>query len=180
MTNYRRKKSKPKEVGRSYQVNNRITAERIRLINDAGEMLGVMSMPEAMKMADEQLMDVVLINPKAEPPVAKLIEYSKFKYQIDKAEKNKPKGGDDIKNLLVSVRIAPHDLGVQAKKADEFLGKGIKVRLQVRMRGREKSHPELAQETMGNFLSMINEQHSMETEPKLMGDSCFALLKPKK
>ena len=142
-------------------------------------MVGIMTLAEAKALALEQEKDLVEINPKAEPPVIKLIEYSKFKYQQDKAEKNKVKGGDEEKVLRVSVRISPHDLLVQAKKADEFLKKGLKVRLQVQMRGREKSHPEVATEVMQQFIGMITEVYSMDAQPKLVGDSAFAFLKKK-
>jgi translation initiation factor IF-3 len=180
MTNYRRKRGKPKEISKKFFVNERIPFFELKVIDDESKMLGIMSKDEALALADEQDKDLVLINPKGEPPVVKLIEYSKFKYLLDKAEKSKTKGGDEIKTLLVSVRIAPHDMKVQAKKADEFLTKGIKTRLQVRMERREKSHPEIAVETMTKFLSMITFEYFLESEPKLMGDSCIALLKPKK
>ena len=179
MTNYRRKKGKPKVISKSYFINERIPFDSMRLIDDANGMIGILSKDEALKMADEQDKDVILINPKSEPPIAKLIEYSKFKYLMDKAEKSRVKGGDEIKTLIVSVRIAIHDLKVQAKKADEFLSKGIKTRLQVKMQRREKSHPEVAVETMGKFLDLLTSEHIIEAEPKLMGDSCVALLKPK-
>ena len=179
MTNYRRKKGKPKVISKSYFINERIPFDSMRLIDDANGMIGIVSKQEALVMADEQDKDVILINPKSEPPIAKLIEYSKFKYLMDKAEKSRVKGGDEIKTLIVSVRIAIHDLKVQAKKADEFLSKGIKTRLQVKMQRREKSHPEVAVETMGKFLDLLTYEYTIEAEPKLMGDSCIALLKPK-
>ena len=92
--------------------------------------------------------------------------------------KNKVKTAGEDKTLRVSVRISVHDLAVQAKKADEFLKKGIKVKLQVQMRGREKSHPEVASETMTVFLSLLTYEYKIENDPKLVGDSCFVFLKP--
>ena len=179
MTNYRRRRSKPKDTTRKFVVNQKIHANEVRLIDEESQMLGIMTLAEARAIATEQDKDLVEINPKATPPVIKLIEYSKFKYQQDKAEKNKAKGGDEEKVLRVSVRISPHDLTVQAKKADEFLKKGLKVRLQVQMRGREKSHPEVASQVMIQFIGMVTEQYSMENPPKLVGDSAFAFLKKK-
>jgi translation initiation factor IF-3 len=180
MTNYRRRKAKPKEVVKKYTTNERISAIEVRVINEDGEMVGVMTREEALQLADDEEKDLIEINPKAVPPVVKLIEYSKFKYQMDKAEKNKAKSSDDTKTLRVSVRISVHDLLVQAKKADEFLKKNLKVKLQVQMRGREKSHPELAKETMDKFLELITGEYTLENEPKLISDSCFAQLKPNK
>jgi translation initiation factor IF-3 len=178
MTNYRRRKAKPKEIVKKFNINERISAGEVRVIDEAGEMVGVMTMEQALTLADETEKDLVEINPKANPPVVKLIQYSKFKYQQDKAEKSKPKSVDDNKTLRVSVRISVHDLAVQAKKADEFLKKGIKVKLQVQMRGREKSHPELSQEVMVKFLSLVTYEYKTEAEAKLLGDSCFIFLKP--
>ncbi len=180
MTNYRRKKPPAKNLGKRNLVNNQITAPEIRIIDEEGNMVGVYDIVSALKMAEARELDLVEINPKAQPPVVKLIEFSKFKYQLDKSEKNKPKAADDIKTLRVSVRISVHDLQVQARKADEFLGKGIKVKLQVQMKGREKQHPEVASETMQTFLQLITSPHSFETEPKLVGDSSSCTIKPEK
>jgi translation initiation factor IF-3 len=179
MTNYRRKKAKPKDTGKRYQINERINFPELTVITETGSFVGRMSSEEAINLANEQEKDLVVINPKANPPVAKIIEYSKFKYIQDKSEKNKTKVSNDIKTLRVSVRISVHDLSVQARKADSFLEKNQKVKLQVQMRGREKSHPELAKETMVQFLSLIESPFQTEEEPKIIADSCFVLLKPK-
>jgi translation initiation factor IF-3 len=180
MTNYRRKRGKPKEVAKQFFVNQRIPFLELKVIDEEGKLLGILSRDEAVEIAVNQEKDLIVINPKGEPPVAKIIEYSKFKYLLDKAEKSKSKGGDEVKTLVVSVRIATHDLNVQSRKADEFLKKGIKTRLQVRMERREKSHPEVAIETMQKFLAAVTVEYILESEPKLMGDSCIALLKQKK
>ena len=179
MTNYRRRKPKPKVLSKVYITNERIVADELRVINEAGDMLGIMTRQEALDLADEQEKDIIEINPKGNPPVVKLIQISKFKYQLDKAEKAKPKVNTDAKNLRVSVRISPNDLAVQARKADEFLKKGLKVKLQVQMRGREKSHPELSMETMLQFLGFVVTPHIIESPAKITGDSCFAQLKAK-
>jgi translation initiation factor IF-3 len=178
MTNYRRRKAKPKETVKKYNVNDRIAANEVRVISESGEMVGIMSLEEAQNLADDSDLDLIEINPKATPPIVKLMSFSKFKYIQDKSEKNKTKTTNEIKTLRVSVRISIHDLGVQAKKADEFLKKGIKVKLQVQMKGREKSHPELAREVMDSFISLISVNYTMEADPKLVGDSCFVFLKP--
>lgn len=180
MTNYRRKRTPVKELGKQYNINNRITSSEVRIIDEQGNMVGIFGRSEALRMAEEKELDLIEINPKALPPIVKLIEFSKFKYQQDKSEKNKPKVSTEAKTLRVSVRISPHDLQVQSKKADEFLNKGLKVKLQVQMRGRERQHPEVAEETMKNFLSLITEEYFFETEPKLVGDSTSCTLKPKK
>jgi len=182
MTNYRRKKSSNynKVPTKQFNINRSISSSQVRIIDDQGNMLGVFDTKEALKMAEEKELDLIEINPKALPPIVKLIEYTKFKYQQDKAEKTKPKLVNEIKILRVSVRISVHDLLVQAKKADEFLSKDIKVKLQVQMRGREKQFPEVAQETMKKFLELVTFEYSFENEPKLLGDSDFCIIKPKK
>lgn len=178
MTNYRRRKAKPKEIKKRYSVNDNIGAEQVRLISEEGEMIGIMTIDEANAKAEEDGLDLIEINPKAEPPIVKLMSYSKFKYIQDKAEKSKVKVGAELKTLRVSVRISVHDLAVQARKADEFLKKNHKVKLQVQMKGREKAHPEVAKQTMETFLSLIEGTYTLETETKMMGDSCYAMLKP--
>ncbi|MEM1312443.1 MAG: translation initiation factor IF-3 [Patescibacteria group bacterium] len=180
MTNYRRKRTPVKDNTKKFRVNNQITAAEIRVIDEEGGMVGLFPIQEALKMAEEKEMDLIEINPKANPPVTKLMEFTKFKYQQDKAEKAKPKVSTDIKTLRVSVRISIHDLKVQARKADEFLEKGIKVKLQVQMQRREKQHPEVAVETMQTFLEVITQPYTYETEPKLVGDSSYCTIKPKK
>lgn len=179
MANYnRRKRVKPKEEKKRFNINDKIKADEIRLISEDGEMIGVMTLQEAIDKADEDNLDLIEINPKANPPIIKLMSYSKFKYIQDKAEKNKVKTNNETKTLRVSVRISVHDLKVQAKKADQFLSKGNKVKLQVQMKGREKAHPEIARETMDQFLSLIESDYIAENDPKQVGDSCYSLLKP--
>jgi len=180
MTNYRRRKPKPKEVVRKFVTNDKITATEVRLIGEDGNFIAIMSMEEARELADEQGKDLVEINPKAEPPVIKLIEFTKFKYQQEKSEKKVTKPNDEVKVLRVSVRISPHDLLVQSKKADEFIRKGNKAKLQVQLQRREKAYPELATETMNNFIAAITEPYTFENPPKMVGDSVFAIIKPKK
>jgi translation initiation factor IF-3 len=180
MTNYRRKRPPIRDTTKQFSVNNQITSPEIRVIDEEGGMVGIYAIRDALRMAEEKEMDLIEINPKANPPVVKLIEYTKFKYQQDKAEKTKPKVSTDIKTLRVSVRISIHDLQVQARKADEFLEKGLKVKLQVQMQRREKQHPEVAVETMQSFLQVITQPYLYETEPKLVGDSSYCTIKPKK
>jgi translation initiation factor IF-3 len=180
MTNYRRKRPPIRDASKQFNVNNQITSPEIRVIDEEGGMVGVYNIHDALRMAEDREMDLIEINPKANPPVVKLIEYTKFKYQQDKAEKTKPKISTDNKTLRVSVRISIHDLQVQGRKADEFLEKGLKVKLQVQMRGREKQHPEVANETMISFLAAVTQPYIFETEPKLVGDSAFCTIKPKK
>lgn len=179
MTNYRRRKRAKRVKEKRYVVNGRIKADEVRLVDEEGGMIGVLSFDEAAKLAEDKEMDLVEINPKADPPVVKLIDYNKFKYQMSKSGADKQKKKTE-KTLRVSVRVSENDLAVRAKKAQDFLEKGIKVKLQVQMRGREKAYPEVAKEVMEKFLSFIEGEYELENDIKLTGDSYFAFLKPKK
>lgn len=179
MTNYRRKRRPQKDEGQKFTLNEDIKAEQIRLINDAGEFLGIMPLTEALKLAEEKEEDLIEINPKAEPPVVKITDYNKFKYQQSKAEAGLKKKVEKIKTVRVSVRIGPHDLQVQAKKVEEFLGKNYKVKLQVQMKRREKAFPEVAEEVIHQFVNLIQSPFSYLQEPKQISDSYFATIQPK-
>jgi translation initiation factor IF-3 len=180
MTNYRRKKKPTRPETKSYQINGRIPHAQVRVIDDEGEMLGVFSLKAAIELAQESDKDIVLINPKAEPPVCKMIEYSKFKYQMEKAENNVKSKASETKILLVSVRISDNDLMVRARKGNGILEDGMKIKLQVKMRGREKAHPEVAEEMLKKFMSFITFEHIQETSITLEGDSYTIVLKSKK
>lgn len=179
MANYRKKQKNQNSVPQiSYKINDEIEANEIRVIDNEGQMVGILSLQEALKMAEEQELDLIEINPKANPPVVKMADYNKFKYQITKtATKQKIK---EDKSLRASVRVSESDLKVKANQAAGFLNKGHKVKLQVQMRGREKAYPEVAQEIMEQFISYIDTDFSHDAETKLTGDSVFAFLKPGK
>jgi translation initiation factor IF-3 len=180
MTNYRRKRTIPKDKSPKFAINEDIRADEMRVLDEEGQMLGVFTRAEVSRISQEKELDIIEVNPKANPPVVKLMDYNKFKYQFGKSQAAKAKQIDDTKNIRVSVRISIHDMLVQARKIDTFLEKGLKVRLQVQMRGREKQHPEVAQETMNTFIGLITKPYVFENEPKLAGDSDFATIKPKK
>jgi translation initiation factor IF-3 len=180
MTNYRRKKKPVRQNEKAFLVNGRIPYAKIRVIDDEGTMLGVFDTKEAIILAQEQDKDIVLINPKAEPPVCKMIEYSKFKYQMEKAESNVKSKASETKILMVSVRISDNDLKVRARKGDGILEDGMKIKLQVKMRGREKAHPEVAEEMIKKFISFITYEYEQETLVTLEGDSYSVVLKSKK
>jgi len=174
MTNYRRRRKKYKrDSSPRFNVNTRIRAKEVRLINEEG-MLGIMSIEKAKSMAEELEMDLVEINPKASPPVVKLVDYNKFKYQLAKAKEKQVQKKDKL--LRVSVRVSDNDLKVRAKKADDFLQKGMKVRLQVQMKRREKAYPDVAKEVMDKFLDFVESEYKLVDEVKLTGDSYFAYL----
>ncbi len=180
MTNYRRRRAKPKDTSKKFRTNKQIRSPEIRLLDPEGSMLGIFSAKEALAMAQEQELDLIEINPKSTPPVCRIMDYNKFKYQQSKSNQANKQKKTEMKTLRVSVRVSLNDLAVRARKAEAFMEKGMKVKLQVQMRGREKAHPEVAEETMKNFVKMIETEYTFESEPKLIGDSSFAVIKPKK
>ena len=116
-------------------------------------MIGILKTSEALKLAQEHQVDLVEISPQANPPVAKLLDFDKYRYQQEKAAQEAKKKIKKItlKEIRLSVRIGQHDLDFKAKQALEFLGEGHKVRVDVRMRGREQAHPELAFDLIKRF-----------------------------
>lgn len=179
MTNYRRKKKPEKKISKDYTINEDITNDRVKIINEEG-LVGVYSRSEALALAEEMDKDLVLINPKSDPAIAKLIEFSKFKYQMEKAESGIKSKAAEVKILMVSVRISENDLLVRSRKADAFLKDGMKVKLQVKMRGREKAFPDIAKETLNVFIKLVTEEYVFETQPTLEGDSYTVVIKHKK
>jgi translation initiation factor IF-3 len=179
MTNYRRRHKPIKTQTVRLEINHRIRDFELRVIDEKGENLGILKLTEALKIASERELDLVKINPKAIPAIAKIIDYRKFKYQQSKSENFKKNKEKKVKTIRVSVNIAPHDLAVQGNKCDEFLRKGHQVKLQVQMKGREKMHPEVAKEVMESFMALIKEPFDFIAEPKRLGDSYFASIKPK-
>jgi translation initiation factor IF-3 len=178
MTNYRRR---PKYTGKpqavTYLINEAVRFPQVRVIDAEGEMIGIMSSKQAMDLAYEQSLDLILINGKIEPQVCRIMDFSKFKYQQSKLEAAKPNNTDKEKMLRLSVRIAANDLLMNARKADEFMLKKNKVKIQIRMRGRERSHPQLALEVMNQFLEMLEQRYDFVSEPKLVGDSNMCTIK---
>ncbi|MBC7472096.1 MAG: translation initiation factor IF-3 [candidate division SR1 bacterium] len=181
MTNYRRRRTQPKDAGKRYNINEALIGKEFRVLDEEGAMLGIMSRKDALTMAETKELDLIEINPKAEPPVVKLMDFYKFKYQQSKSDAAKKIKKEETKTIRVSVRVSINDLNVRANKIKEFLGKSYKVKMQVQMKGREKAHPEVAVETMKTFISLLDSEiYSFESEPKLVGDSTFATIKPKK
>lgn len=127
--------------------------------------IGIVSLEEAKKMAIDRGLDLVEVQPNADPPVVKIIDFSKFLYQFKKAKKNKPQ---QIKTKIIrfSVRIAEHDLNVKANQASKFLSKEYKVQVFLTLKGREKEHKDLAKEKLQEFLNKIKEEYAIETPLK--------------
>ncbi len=154
-----------------YKINHQIKSPEVRVINDAGEQVGVMKLSEALTLAEEHGLDLVEISPQARPPVTKLIAYDKFRYQQKKLEQSQKKKAKkvEVKTIRLSARIGTHDLEVKAKQADKFLADGDLVRVELRMRGREQAFANLAEEQIKNFQTLLTQVYRVEVPPKRMG-----------
>lgn len=165
------------------RTNNQIKALILRVLNEQGGQLGIMNKEEALRLAQSQGLDLIEIAPQAQPPVAKITDLGKYLYQLAKKEKeirakSKPK---EIKTIRFGFRIAKHDLEIKAKQAREFLQKEHQVKIELRLRGREKTLMGLALEKFNDFLKTIGEENfEMEYPPKKHPLGWITQLNPKK
>jgi len=165
----------------SARVNEQIKVPEVRLIDIDGGQLGVMPTAEAVAKAKSRGLDLVEVSPKALPPVAKLVNYDKFRYQQNKLAQQQKKNQKkiEVKGIRLSIRTGPHDLEFKAKNADKFLKTGDKVKIDMMLRGRERANVAFAFEQVNKFLTMITAPHVVEIPPKKMGNMINAFLAPK-
>ncbi len=162
------------------RINREIRAPRLRVITEAGDQLGILSLREALEKAEEMGMDLVEIAPTAVPPVAKIIDYGKFRYHQAKKEKEGKKAQVQIKvkEIKLKPNIDTHDFQTKLKHAREFLIKGNKVRLSIMFRGREMLHINLGGKVVDQFCNELSDVAVVEATPKLMGRTMTTILAP--
>ncbi len=150
------------------------------MIDDAGKMVGIMKIEDALALAREREVDLVEISPAAKPPVVKLLDFDKYRYQQEKAaqEARKKVKKVTVKGIRLSVRIGDHDLNFKAKQSNEFLTEGHKLKVDVVMQGREQAHPELAFELIKRFQSLITVSFNKESGPTKLGRTVSVILAP--
>lgn len=140
------------------------------MIDSKGEQLGVLTRVEALEKAKQLGLDLIEIAPQANPPVAKLANFQKFRYEEGKKEKASRKGSEGgLKELWLSPRIAEHDLQVRLNRTEEFLKQGHKVKLTVKFKGREMAHQELGYKVLQQALTLLGNKAGVEREPKMEG-----------
>ena len=146
-----------------------------------GEQLGIMSSAEALSIAEEAGLDLVLISPNATPPVCRVMNYGKYKFEQAKRlkEQRKAQKVTEIKEIRLSVVIDKHDIDFKSKDAVRFLSGGDKVKVSIRMRGRQQARPELGVEVMNAFAENIQDVCVVEKAPEIMGRNIFMILAPK-
>lgn len=163
-------------------MNEDITAKELRCTSDSGENYGIIPTAQALALADEAGLDLVLIAADANPPVAKIMDYSKFKYQQEKKKKEAKKNQKIVvvKEIKLSVKIAENDINYKVKHAIEFLEEGNHVKFRVFLKGREMANPEAGIEVLRRVWAMIENIAIMDKEPKLEGRYVNLLVTPKK
>ncbi len=146
------------------QINSEIKDREVRLISATGEQLGIMSSKEALKIAEDSNLDLVKIAPQAKPPVCKVMDYGKFRFEKAKREKEARKNQKVIetKEIRLSLNIDVHDFNTKVNHAKKFLSGGNKVKVSIRLRGREMGHPELGEATMKRFAEALSEEGTVD------------------
>jgi len=162
-------------------INEEIRDKEVRVIGEDGNQLGVMSSREALKLAEEAELDLVKISPKANPPVCKIVDYGKYKYELTKREKEAKKKQKtfEIKEIRLGLSIDVHDFETKGKHAIRFLEDGNKVKVSIRFRGRELGHPEIGLDTMKRFAEFCQDYASVEKPAKMEGRNMLMFLAPK-
>src|SRR5580692_6655441 len=173
----------PRQQQRGYQirVNHRIRVPEILVIGPDGGKLGVLQTHEALRMAQEQGLDLVEINPKADPPVCKILDFGKFKYEEKKkaAQARRNQAVVDIKEIKLRPKTDDHDINFKIKAARRFLEAGHKVKFTVRFRGREITHPEKAHEQLDVILKALDDVSNVETRPMMEARAMSLVVAPK-
>lgn len=164
------------------QINEEIRAKEVRIVGEDGEQVGVMQTAKALELAYEKDLDLVLIAPNAEPPVCRIMDYGKYRFERDKKEKEAKKKQTvvEVKEIQLSCRIDTHDFDTKVKHAHRFLGDGNKVRVVVKFRGREMSHQDIGREILEKFEEACKEVGSVDKRPTLEGRFMSMIVNPVK
>lgn len=163
------------------RVNRQINAASIRLIDQHGNMVGVVSVAEGIRMADQAGLDLVEISPTASPPVCKILDYGKYKYEVQKREHEARRKQKviQIKEIKLRPTIDKHDLEIKMKHVMEFLEDGDKVRITLRFRGREMDHTELGMQVLDRVQDALKECAKVEQSPKMEGKQIVMTVAPR-
>lgn len=164
------------------QINERIRFPKIRVIDTDGAQLGIMAPAEALPMAEEKELDLVLISDKADPPVCRIMDYGKYKYEQEKKEREarKKQHTSDVKEVKMRYKIEEHDYQVRINQAQRFIKDGDKVKATVMFRGREIQHSDLAEGLLNRMATDLQQVAEVQQYPKKEGRNMMMLLAPKK
>jgi translation initiation factor IF-3 len=160
-------------------LNHQIQASRLRVVDQDGSQLGILSKQEALRMAEEQDLDLVEISPNADPPVAKIVDWGKFNYQRTKQQQKNKRNtkATELKQMRFGLKISEHDLGVKLKKVTGFLDEGHKVKLVIFYRGREMAHKDLGFKLSDKIIADYGDRIVVEQAPQLAGKQLSFVLR---
>lgn len=163
-------------------INEQIRDKEVRLVGEDGEQLGIMSAKDAMKIAKEANLDLVKIAPQAKPPVCKVIDYGKYRYELARKEKEAKKKQKtmDVKEIRLSPNIDENDLNTKVGQARKFLSKGDKVKVSLRFRGREVAHMGMSKQILDKFYQKVEDIAQVEKPAKMEGRSMIMFLTEKR
>ena len=163
-------------------INEQIIADDVRLIGENGEQLGIVKLPEAQKIADDRGYDLVLMSATSNPAVCKIMDYSKYKFDAIKKEKELRKNQKviELKEIQLSMTISEHDISYRVTNATKFLQDGNKVKVVLRMKGRQQAYVKNCIEVVKDFVARLNEFGSTEKEPEVNGKNISVVVNPKK
>ncbi len=165
----------------SLRINEEIRIREVRVTSATGEQLGIMATRDALRMAEEQHLDLVEVAPKAKPPVCRIMDFGKYRYEQQKREKEAKKKQKiiTIKEVKLRPNIEQHDFDVKLKNALRFVQEGNKVKVTIMFRGRELSHPELGKEVLSRVAEKLGDMVSIERSAKLEGKNMTMIVAPK-
>ena len=166
--------------GNEPRINREITTEKIRLVGADGEMVGITTVREGLRMAEEAGLDLVEISPGAEPPVCKILDYGKYKYHEQKKQQEARKKQKiiQIKEIKLRPNIDPHDLGIKLKAVEKFLEEGDKVKFTLRFRGREMAHQEIGMNLLRKVQEMLEGKIKIDQHPNMEGRLAVMVVSP--
>ena len=169
-------------VREDYRINDQIDVPEVRLIDDAGEMLGVVSLREAMTRAEDAGLDLVEVSPTAQPPVCKILDYGKFKYEAQKKANaaRKRQRVIEVKEIKMRPGIDDNDYNIKMRKIFSFLEEGDKVKVTMRFRGRELAHQDIAMRVLTRVRDQVGELAKIEQFPRMEGRQMVMVMAPSK
>jgi len=163
------------------RLNNQIREPQIQVIDFDGKQLGVMTVQEALKIANERGLDLVEVGPQAKPPVVKIMDYGKYVYEKEKKKnesKSRKAGVQEIKTVRIGLKTEIHDLKIKAGQVDKFLTKGLRVKIELTLRGRERAMASLGKQKMEEFTALITVPYSVDEPIKSFPGGLGMLIKP--
>lgn len=175
-------KDSKQDPSKRIRINNEILAKEIRVVDDQGKMLGIMTRNEALRLAEERELDLIEIAPQAKPPVCKIIDFGKFQYELQKKEKyqKKQQQQQQMKEIRFKWRVDIHDFNFKVRHARNFIEEGNKVKASVIFRGREITHQEIGIQLLERFVAALDDVARVDQQIKPEGKSISVILAPDK